>query len=587
MLNKQYHIELVLSSFKVTSKEEALSRTKSGELFATAIQREVSFNDMVKAIAKGHIVIPSSFSGGFKKKNWEASDLIFIDVDDSNHEDFDFLPSHLKPTLVYTTLSHSDENKRYRLVYLLNETQDDLNEYEALIRGLIVALEAYGVVADKQCANGNRVYYPAQSIISIEENILDVNVIEPINQEFTQQLKFDGFVIENPVAKAIQDRDYTKLKDMVKVTLPDNFDNLELIDKLNSINISEFFNIPTDRNISCLFHDDENPSANVMAKESNEMYKCFSCGKTHNLVTLIGDLMDSTNNEAIKLIEKVLGVKVTSQYQENMLRTKFFHMRDVDKLEETHPELYKWMKASLLPFYRAIVDIGMNRCSNTPIVNEKQLSFFISQRELSKVLKTYGIKNISDRGELSKKINNLVRVGLLVKEDENIKKSFKDRAEDYRKNQGYRYRTQFYSIPMSSEIFSLVQTEYLKQKEAGILNGYPTSRALSLYDTEVAQSTFIQTNIEYVQSKIADDRDYILSLVKSLVEEYGYAHDNMIVQSLREVGIGKKRAEDLVKEHRVDCVNHFDFIYVNKETKEEYNLPDEVKFRSKVYAIKN
>ena len=211
MLKKEYHIELVLSSFKVTSKEEALSRTKSGELFATAIQREVSFNDMVKAIAKGHIVIPSSFSGGFKKKNWEASDLIFIDVDDSNHEDFDFLPSHLKPTMVYTTLSHSDENKRYRLVYLLNETQDDLNEYEALIRGLIVALEAYGVVADKQCANGNRIYYPAQSIISIEENILDVNVIEPINQEFTQQLKFDGFVIDNPVAKAIQDRDYTKL----------------------------------------------------------------------------------------------------------------------------------------------------------------------------------------------------------------------------------------------------------------------------------------------------------------------------------------------------------------------------------------
>lgn len=77
-----------------------------------------------------------------KLENFISADIVFLDIDDSpiNPKDLDFqLKEHgFSPLMIYTTYSHRDLNKchhpkysnRFRLVYLLEESITDTNDYK-------------------------------------------------------------------------------------------------------------------------------------------------------------------------------------------------------------------------------------------------------------------------------------------------------------------------------------------------------------------------------------------------------------------------------------------------------------------------
>lgn len=339
-MRTEYHSEVSLSSFQVFSKEEALRRTMSGEVYKRTFSKTVTIRELVGRIQNGFIVIPSEFDGeGFKKKNWLSSDYIFIDVDDAHNVDFRTLPESLKPSFIYTTLSHTEQSGRYRMGYYLSETQDDVETYESLIRGLLKVLKEHGINGDSQCSNANRIYFPAKEILYVDyDRILDIDLIEavdPVKIDFSS----DGYITDNPIVKALANKDIKTLKKLVDVEISDDFDNMEFFEKINSIKISEFFQVPIGENFSDFFTEDANPSASVFKAKYSEVYKSFNTGLAMSFIELVAKIADTTIAEAIKIVEQVLRVEIASSYQRKMREAVSFHKSLIKSELAKHEEL--------------------------------------------------------------------------------------------------------------------------------------------------------------------------------------------------------------------------------------------------------
>jgi len=80
-----------------------------------------------------------SFNQSEKKiDNWTNTNIIFIDIDDSEIEMNDFINNlSNKPSLYYTTYSNKENSYRFRLVYCFNDLIEDSELYRNLYLSII------------------------------------------------------------------------------------------------------------------------------------------------------------------------------------------------------------------------------------------------------------------------------------------------------------------------------------------------------------------------------------------------------------------------------------------------------------------
>lgn len=589
MVNKEYTTFVTISSDKATSKEGCLVLVKTFRREYEVV--ELTLDELGSKLVQGYMVIPAEMEN-HKKEGFVSSDLIFVDVDSSSLSatgTISHLSKHgLTPAMGYYTFSSTVEQERFRLVFKLSETIDDAGTYQGLIYGLHEMLNGIGIKTDKQTRDLNRVSFGGKSLFHLDrEAVLDTEVIPAISKikEVTPtiQLNLDietGYEIVEMLKKG----DWEGLQEKVNVKLPEDFFKLTFIEKLNSISITEFFQLPQG-NISCFFHEDEKPSVGVIHTGKNEMYHCFSCGEKLNLVSLIGNLIGGTVHDAIQALEVILQVKFGTDYQERMLKVTHHHKRQVrTQLETDYPELYKWMERSnLLGFYLALIDIGLDLVTDIPLNSENELTFFTSQRKLIEQLKPFGLSGTKSIDIIGKKINLLSEVGLIVKEADVKNQAYIDKANAYKQAQGFRFRTNYLTIPMSADILSKANQMVVQRAKDGVRNGYTSSTQTFNQNEELAGKVYSQSDMDAIEKVVRAEQEMLLQVGMALIEEHNFFTETMMAEKLIELGYKKFKAEKMAGSYRPFLLGYFELVTVTAKVKEEKGLPAHLKSRQKVY----
>ncbi len=91
------------------------------------------------------------------------------------------------------------------------------------------------------------------------------------------------------------------------------FISKELIDEVKSKNdivdvIGSYINLNDKNKALCPFHDDHSPSFSV--HPDKQIYKCFSCGESGNVITFVEKFLGITFQEAIKILADRAGIKI-------------------------------------------------------------------------------------------------------------------------------------------------------------------------------------------------------------------------------------------------------------------------------------
>ena len=111
------------------------------------------------------------------------------------------------------------------------------------------------------------------------------------------------------------------------------FVSKEIIDEIKSHNdivdvIGSYINLNEKNKALCPFHDDHSPSFSV--HPDKQIYKCFSCGESGNVITFVQKYNGVSFEEALKILADRVGIKlnVKSPAKKNSAYQKFYEIND-------------------------------------------------------------------------------------------------------------------------------------------------------------------------------------------------------------------------------------------------------------------
>lgn len=112
------------------------------------------------------------------------------------------------------------------------------------------------------------------------------------------------------------------------------FISQELINEIKSKNdivdvISSYISLNEKNKALCPFHDDHSPSFSV--SQDKQIYKCFSCGESGNVITFVQKYNDISFQEAISLLAEKAGIKIDIEKpkKDDNKYSKYYEINDL------------------------------------------------------------------------------------------------------------------------------------------------------------------------------------------------------------------------------------------------------------------
>ena len=137
----------------------------------------------------------------------------------------------------------------------------------------------------------------------------------------------------------------------------------------------------------CPFHDDHSPSFSVHAEK--QIYKCFSCGESGNVITFVQKYNNISFLEALKLLADRVGIKLDiSSPKKNTAYEKYYDINDT---------VLKYFKNNLISndgkeAMKYLTDRGLTK----DIVSEFNIGLATSNKLSSMLTKKYSDKDLLD-----------------------------------------------------------------------------------------------------------------------------------------------------------------------------------------------
>lgn len=254
--------------------------------------------------------------------------------------------------------------------------------------------------------------------------------------------------------------------------------------------INDFLGVPEGM-FKCILHNDSNPSAHIITlKDGTQLYKCFGCGFTGTITTLVEAIARCNKVEAVEFIQKVYDIEVIET--ENQKRIKEMLKENIEyvmssQFEQEYPDLFKIVKR-YIPELVCLHEVAIQNVTDDDLIQDNQAMFFTSIRYIANYLKYSNLKRISDR------VNLFTFLGMIEKlSKEEIPDKYLKKAEIYKKE---KYMTSYYSIP--SYCFDKMQNINTKAKLYKEKNMTMTGFSRELLIRSLNQN---EANKVYVQQK--------------------------------------------------------------------------------------
>ena len=175
----------------------------------------------------------------------------------------------------------------------------------------------------------------------------------------------------------------------------------EIIDEIKSKNdivdvIGSYINLNEKYKALCPFHDDHTPSFSV--HPDKQIYKCFSCGESGNVITFVQKITGVSFEEALGILADRAGIKLNIKPKKNV-NTK------LEKYYEINDTVNKFFKNNLISKDGSSALKYLNdRSIDKDIINEFNIGLATSNKLTSILEKKYDIKDLIDI-DISKDVN--------------------------------------------------------------------------------------------------------------------------------------------------------------------------------------
>ena len=168
------------------------------------------------------------------------------------------------------------------------------------------------------------------------------------------------------------------------------FISQELINEIKSKNdivdvISGYINLNEKNKALCPFHNDHSPSFSVNGDK--QIYKCFSCGESGNVITFVQKYNNISFQEAIKLLAENAGISITLDMPKKQSA--------YDKYYDINDTALKYYKNNLISSvgaeaYKYLTDRGLTK----ELINEFNIGLATGNKLSSMLDKKYDVGSL-------------------------------------------------------------------------------------------------------------------------------------------------------------------------------------------------
>ena len=448
--------------------------------------------DLANRISQGYSfhasVLDYSINTGISKKTGEPqkglndtcftldTQLFAVDIDHANmsYELINSLmhSSNVKPAIIYKTMSYTDENKRWRVLFLANRTIKSKEEFELVQKSLTwifakhLDAKTFEEKVDFSCVDYSRLSFPCcgDGIILVQDEVFDIDTFVKQNVENQTLDKLETFktVWKEAERVRLQTKDSGKEKKQTKtkktgtnnkaktsntyielapvilknlaewskreVQFITHIDIYDAYDFINQIPLSFLIEQSVYSKFSCVLphHRDSVPSSNIVETEDGkERYYCFSCcedGYGLSTLDVIREIFSYElgygEYEILKVVFEALGIELGSEYQRHAGDIIKYNHAMIDRLSKDDELIKSLSRQGLLGTYTALLNLTSNRLPLFTLSKDKEdknPTVFLSTEFVTQYAKSIGLKGHSDRVKVTRKINRLASLGLIKK----------------------------------------------------------------------------------------------------------------------------------------------------------------------------
>ena len=570
---------LMVNRFKAHSKEQAKKwigaiKNNKAQAFKSDII-EMNLEKLSSIIKEKHTIIPAILKENEKLEdsNWTSQQVFALDIDNIsarttiNDLIARFKSNDIECAMVYTSFSHTEENPKYRMIFIADKVIYDY----ATAKQVTEALHTIAMCADEKCTDLSRIYFAGKEVIYKAEATFNADKLlarkELYNSVITTTRKAS-------TKTEIVGREADGTDNMI-FTLADLRNNLSTINEFRGkeldystsfewinthISLSQALGKKHNVLFRCLHKDhiDQKPSAMIYEFEGQEYYRCSSCKSSHfhkpkSTIDTLALLLDMSKVKIQYELAEILGFSIGSEHQRAMrlliaeTQSKF----NAGKLIPQDSMLYKHMKRSnLFGAMTCVFNFALANVEYKALATADRPTFFMSRNQLAVEM----AKNqMAGATAVKSKIQKLKDLGFIraLRDDEIHDLT---EAKNIKKKYNFSYRVEFFELCDIS--YSMIDraNEYIKtRKEYGhIYTGDNIFRRVQTFDINCVQNSNIQENVSESISNNKDIKKYkkIIEKAEMLIEQFGY----FTVDMLRKAFDPKRKMKKVISEKLINDI---------------------------------
>lgn len=569
---------------------------------------EITPQELSRKLISGCSFRPALLNGK-GNDDWVSQQIIALDFDANTtiEEELDRCKKlNILPNFGYTSFSHTEDNHKFRLVFML---EIEINDTE-IMNSVMLKFKSLFLNADKQTFHLGRLFFGGKRLIYEGfENTIHVNNkgslyterVDKISNEYNNTNSFNILATLSQSdekvdddcdynLKALRNRDVDFLRSQFGVNNIEFDTEQEFWYYIYRINMPEVLGMKYYKSFKCFVHDDQNPSASIFENDDGVwIYKCHSdkcIGKKGMNIKQLIETLGSFKSEyrVIKFIKDSFNLSIKESewsIEQKANLDNIISQLSMGELANVCPQTIKNIRYVKELFVTMVTIAKRNIYGENYCNSDGDVVFFASLSEIAKSMNA----SSNHLNRISQRLSVLIYHDLIRKlDDDKIPPKMLAKAQALSIKKDQKKRVNFYSIPSwVFEHLCNIETRGNKWKS----NGYTIKGASyeMFYRTEgleVAQYIYPQHKKITIDNEVLDrttneaSNDRTNDIVKNILKEIGikdYATEKEIIDNLGGK-YGKRLIETQIKKSLQEILDGYDLqrVRANKVLKQQYGI---------------
>lgn len=554
---------------------------------------EVTNEELLDYILKGYSTSFGIYVGNNTDNQLYTQDYVAVDIDNTKENKPMFTIEQAKNDLfisnnalfLYTTLQHTEDHPRFRIVFKLSTQQKSKESIAFIYKKLLERV--YYMNFDSSCSHASRFFlgtnpednyhhvFNMMNTLSVEDLISDNRVPTYSKVDYnspTWELMQEQTLEADMEIK----RRWKKYNKQITVV-----DNNQAKEYIKTLNIAELLGLPQDKAFNDILDRDVHPSAKVYLFEDKVyLYHRFNHKDSRDIFSLVSEIRGISLSNSLSYLCNLLNVQFDkdNEYLQNIKQSVEQFRYDLMTLDlsEVNPNAHKFLKdeRSQRGFIMASI-LDVLQYSVILINNKPEMISDLSVRELS--MRIFGNTKSRNRINQCLKVLNLIGV-IETLDNKGIPKEMLTNLLIFQKNNQYSKRTSVHKV--TGEYHNLMSNNSVQVfdeiKEKGINSNSLTKEGIELtLGKEQSDKLFVQDRNRDISDSTKDIQDIAIKYIVEQIEVKDYIEENKVIEYIVEnTNYSKYRVTQVLKKSRHYFTSGYGLYFdrLNKELKEQLGI---------------